>query len=110
VGIVTIPFLFEGEKKIIQALDGVEQISKHVDALLNSKLIAANHSVEEIAELIGADSLGYLSLSDVEKLADQTAPGFCTACFGGEYATSIPSGGKDRFEKKISENEEDSHA
>lgn len=34
VGIVTIPFLFEGEKKIIQALDGVEQISKHVDALL----------------------------------------------------------------------------
>ena len=29
VGIVTIPFLFEGEKKIIQALDGVEQISKH---------------------------------------------------------------------------------
>ncbi len=34
VGIVTIPFLFEGEKKIIQALDGVEQISRHVDALL----------------------------------------------------------------------------
>ena len=34
VGIVTIPFEFEGEKKIIQALDGVEQISKHVDALL----------------------------------------------------------------------------
>jgi len=75
-----------------------------------SKLIAANHSPEEIAELIGADSLGYLSLSDVEKLADQTAPGFCTACFGGEYPTGIPSGGKDRFEKKISENEEDSHA
>lgn len=34
VGIVTIPFLFEGEKKIIQALDGVEEISKNVDALL----------------------------------------------------------------------------
>ena len=34
VGIVTIPFLFEGEKKIIQALDGVEQIAKYVDALL----------------------------------------------------------------------------
>lgn len=41
VGIVTIPFLFEGEKKIIQALDGVEEISKNVDALLvinNEKL------------------------------------------------------------------------
>lgn len=34
VGIVTIPFLFEGDKKIDQALDGVEEMSKHVDALL----------------------------------------------------------------------------
>lgn len=34
VGIVTIPFKFEGIKKIDQALDGVEEISKHVDALL----------------------------------------------------------------------------
>ena len=34
VGIVTIPFLFEGNRKIDQALDGVEEISKHVDALL----------------------------------------------------------------------------
>ncbi len=34
VGIVTIPFKFEGIKKINQALDGVEEIAKHVDALL----------------------------------------------------------------------------
>ena len=34
VGIVTIPFLFEGNRKIDQALDGVEQMSQHVDALL----------------------------------------------------------------------------
>ena len=34
VGIVTIPFLFEGTRKIDQALDGVEEIAKHVDALL----------------------------------------------------------------------------
>lgn len=34
VGIVTIPFRFEGNKKIDQALDGVDEISKHVDALL----------------------------------------------------------------------------
>lgn len=34
VGIVTIPFLFEGEKKILQALYGVEEMSKNVDALL----------------------------------------------------------------------------
>lgn len=34
VGIVTIPFLFEGNRKIDQALDGVEEIAKYVDALL----------------------------------------------------------------------------
>ena len=34
VGIVTIPFLFEGNRKIDQALDGVEEMSNHVDALL----------------------------------------------------------------------------
>lgn len=34
VGIVTIPFLFEGSRKIDQALDGVEEMAKHVDALL----------------------------------------------------------------------------
>ena len=34
IGVVTIPFKFEGMKKINQALDGVDEISKHVDALL----------------------------------------------------------------------------
>ena len=37
VGIVTIPFLFEGEPKILQAFAGVEEMRKHVDALLVSK-------------------------------------------------------------------------
>ena len=34
IGIVTIPFLFEGEKKIIKALDGADVMSKYVDAML----------------------------------------------------------------------------
>lgn len=34
IGIVTIPFLFEGEKKILKALDGAKEMQKHVDALL----------------------------------------------------------------------------
>ena len=62
--------------------------------------------MDEIAEIIGVDSLGYLSLHDVVKLADNTHSGFCTACFGGGYPTEIPApGGKDRFECKISEKE-----
>ena len=69
-----------------------------------NKLIANHHTVEEIAEIIGVDSLGYLSLDDVVKLADNTECGFCTACFGGGYPTPIPQdSGKDRFECKISE-------
>ncbi|MDE5842639.1 MAG: cell division FtsZ family protein, partial [Muribaculaceae bacterium] len=34
IGIVTVPFLFEGEKKILKALDGAAEMKKHVDALL----------------------------------------------------------------------------
>jgi cell division protein FtsZ len=44
VGIVTIPFLFEGSRKISQALDGVEAISKNVDALL----VISNERLREI--------------------------------------------------------------
>ena len=69
-----------------------------------NKLIANHHTVEEIAEIIGVDSLGYLSIEDVVKLADNTQCGFCTACFGGGYPTAVPQdSGKDRFECKISE-------
>ncbi len=76
-----------------------------------SKLIANNHTVDEIAQIIGVDSLGYLSLADVVKLADNTECGFCTACFGGGYPTAIPQdSGKDRFECKISERKKEAHA
>ena len=66
------------------------------------KLIANHHTVEEIAGIIGVDSLGYLSVEDVVRLAGDEPGGFCTACFGGGYPTAIPSAGeKDRFENKI---------
>ncbi len=54
--------------------------------------------MEEIAKIIGVDSLGYLSIEDVVKLADNTQGGFCTACFGGGYPTAVPqdSGNKCR--------------
>ena len=69
-----------------------------------NKLIANHHTVEEIAEIIGVDSLGYLSIEDVVKLADNTQGGFCTACFGGGYPHSCSAGQRqDRFECKISE-------
>ena len=66
------------------------------------KLIANHHSVEEIGRIIGVDSLGYLSMEHVVRLAGDADEGFCTACFGGGYPTSIPkNGGKDRFQQRI---------
>lgn len=68
-------------------------------------LIACHHSVDEICEIIGADSLGYLNLEYVTKLTDNpNHSGFCTACFSGEYPTEKPSKpNKSRFEIKLSE-------
>ncbi len=66
-------------------------------------LIANQHSVEEIAKIIGVTSLGYLELKDVYMLTGKNT-GFCTACFSGEYPV-CPSNNteKSRFEGKISE-------
>lgn len=65
-------------------------------------LIASHHGEEEIASLIGADSLGYLPLDRLHELVGTHA--YCDACFSGNYATSIPTDvRKDRFERKLSE-------
>lgn len=67
-------------------------------------LIACHHTVEEIAEIIGVDSLGYLNTSYLDHLADGQCGGYCTACFDGRYPTEIPTKTrKNRFETKISE-------
>lgn len=52
------------------------------------KLIAHKHTIDEIREILGADSIGYLSCENATKLADRSQ-GFCTACFTGEYPTDI---------------------
>ena len=49
-------------------------------------LVATGRTVEQINEVIGADTLGYLSTEHVVQLAKNAKCGFCTACFTGEYA------------------------
>lgn len=67
-------------------------------------LIACHHTVLETAKIIGADSLGYLSIDNVKKLANVECGGYCTACFSGDYPTEIPAETeKNRFEYRISE-------
>lgn len=70
-------------------------------------LIACHYTVEETAKKIGVDSLGYLSVESVRKIAHGSdSCEFCTACFDGNYPTDIPKHHeKNKFETKISDNQ-----
>ncbi len=48
-------------------------------------LIAVHHSIDEICKMIGADSLGFLSVEDARRLAGSNPDNFCAACFDGKY-------------------------
>lgn len=52
-------------------------------------LIACHHSVEEIRDMIGADSLGFLSLENLHKIAPEANCGFCDGCFTGNYPVCV---------------------
>ena len=66
-------------------------------------LIACKYSISEIADMIGADSLGYLPK---ERLCDLVGNrDYCSACFDGGYPTSVEKNmAKSKFEQRISEN------
>ena len=65
-------------------------------------LIACRYSPEKIAQLLGADSLGYLPAGALPELAG--GAGYCSACFTGKYPTPVPTDTrKDRFEQKLSQ-------
>ena len=67
-------------------------------------LIANKHTVEEIAEIIGVDSLGFLSTDSVIKIAENANCEFCRGCFTGEYPIEVPKEfPKDKFEMKFDE-------
>jgi amidophosphoribosyltransferase len=66
-----------------------------IDTPERSKLLAARHSVEEMAALIGADSLAFISIDGLYRALDQgdrdpTKPHFCDACFTGDYPIPLP--------------------
>ncbi len=67
-------------------------------------LIACKYnSVEEIAKVIGADSLAYLSIEGAHHLAENSKCNFCDGCFSGKYPIDIPTNtNKNKFEEKIS--------
>ena len=61
-----------------------------VDTPKRSELIASSHSIEEIREFIGADSLGYLSLDGLLSSVGTARPSYCTSCYTGDYPVAVP--------------------
>ncbi|MGI6007292.1 MAG: amidophosphoribosyltransferase [Ruminococcus sp.] len=59
------------------------------DVPSNQQLIASSHSVEEIRQLIGADSLGYLRVEDLKNMVNDLP--LCSACFDNQYPMDIPN-------------------
>ena len=61
-------------------------------------------SVEEIAKIIGVDSLGFLNVEHLSKLADHSTCGFCNGCFTGNYPVDPPRDtAKLKFERSLTE-------
>jgi amidophosphoribosyltransferase len=70
-----------------------------VDTPDKSELIAANMSVEEIRNFIGADSLGYLSLEGLIEAIGLDADQSCVACWNGQYPTRITRAAETMWER-----------
>lgn len=62
-----------------------------IDTPDREQLIAAQHSVSEIAARIGVDTLGYISLDGMLHAVPTGPEGFCHACFSGQYPTRPPA-------------------
>lgn len=59
------------------------------DVPSNDQLIAHSHTTEEIREMIGADSLGYMEIDKLKDMVGELA--YCDACFTGNYPMKVPT-------------------
>lgn len=71
-----------------------------VDFPSYSELVANSNTTEKIKEIIGADSLEYISIGDLVKATGLPKDGFCLACFNGSYPYNL---GKDENSKLVLE-------
>lgn len=59
------------------------------DVPSKENLLACNYTNEEMCEMIGADSIGFLSIESLMKIAPNAKCGFCTGCFTGKYPIDV---------------------
>ncbi|MCR5583615.1 MAG: amidophosphoribosyltransferase [Eggerthellaceae bacterium] len=62
-----------------------------IDTDTQDQLIAANMTNEQMCEFIGCDSLAFISIQGLHSAIHANHPGFCDACFSGDYVTDIPA-------------------
>ena len=68
-----------------------------VDTPTREELVAYSHSIEQIREYIGADTLGFLSEEGLYGfLPEPSSKGYCDACFTGRYPVQISDDGRSR--------------
>ena len=60
-----------------------------IDMPNRAELLASDSSVEEVRDELGVDSLGFLDVPGLYRSVAQEGPGFCTACFTGEYSVPV---------------------
>lgn len=71
-----------------------------IDTPSKKQLVGATHTVEEIRQMIHADSLGYLSIKGLVEAIGFEYKDLCSACFNGDYPMDVPAiGNKYVFEK-----------
>ncbi len=69
----------------------------------SENLIAYKHTIEEITNILNLDSLAFLNVEDLPKLAVGAGGGICNGCFTGKYPVDPPKNHqKDKFETKVS--------
>ena len=69
-------------------------------------LVAVGRTIEELRQITGADSLAFLTLDALHKIAREINVGICDACFTGNYATKIPeTTGPDKYDQHIEDEE-----
>lgn len=85
----------------------IEMCYYGTDVDSKENLIACNKTTEEICEIIGADSLGFLQVEQLgELIGSELGVGYCDACFTANYPTDTPKNtGKRRFERGLHEKE-----
>ena len=70
-----------------------------IDTAYRSELMAANHNIAEMTDILGADSLGYLSMEGMYKCFGDKK-GFCIGCLSGVYPVATPiEAGKEILER-----------